>query len=117
MNVNWLIVDENELDVVYRRKLEGKSKKNGYQKKVARSAPPLASKFFAPPLPSAPSRNPSAPPPPPPIKAAAAIATQTKNDELSSSGSGVLIKHWDKVNKNNSDHSMVWEKLHSRSFR
>ncbi|CAN0925720.1 Formin-like protein 8 [Linum grandiflorum] len=218
-NVKGLIVDENGLDVVYWRKLEGQqSKKNGYQKKVfqsppeqgrggeegeddedeestsrneipllrgrsstshfpipppnyripsrntssvrggeialaavekskpspplppppARSAPPPpppppkqevkaapppppppphARKFSAPPPPP---RTPNAPPPPPPIKAAGAVAAQTKTDE-SSSGSGGQVKlkplHWDKVNKNNADHSMVWDKLHGGSFR
>ncbi|CAN1852681.1 Formin-like protein 8 [Linum perenne] len=214
-NVKGLIVDENGLDVVYWKKLEGQSKKNGYQKKIfqspieqsvededeestsrneipllrgksstsqfsippqnassvhggeislaaaaerpkpiqqqfspppARSAPappppppPPARKFPAPPPPPPPRnpsappppppprnpsapppppplRNPSAPPPPPPVKAAA-----TKNAESSSSGSGGKVKlkplHWDKVNKNNADHSMVWDRLHSGSFR
>ncbi|CAI0386534.1 unnamed protein product [Linum tenue] len=221
-NVKGLIVDENGLDVVYWRKLEGQSKKNGYQKKVFQSPPedegaaehdeiedestsrneipllrgksstsqfsipsekripyggasfaagggseialvsaavekpkptpqfstppppppaappmppprlpaappppppPLQNKALAPP-PPAPPRKPNAPPPPPPGKAGSA-SRQTANEgseksgEPSGSGAQVKLKplHWDKVNKNNADHSMVWDKLHGGSFR
>ncbi|XVE92518.1 hypothetical protein REPUB_Repub01dG0104200 [Reevesia pubescens] len=90
----------------------------------------------APPPPPVPAKSP-APPPPPPNKAVGS-ATSLKpppaaRDKSStgkpgeSSGDGatenrnnqVKLKplHWDKVNKKNVDHSMVWDKINGGSFK
>lgn len=83
----------------------------------------------APPPPPIPARRSPAPPPPPP----ASSKTLPPPIEIpaikqgNSSGKGipetsndqVKLKplHWDKVNTNNADHSMVWDKVDRGSFR
>ncbi|BAT74621.1 Formin-like protein [Vigna angularis] len=82
----------------------------------------------APPPPPIPARR-SPPPPPPPAssKAPPAPIQIPHIKQGNSSGKGipetsndqVKLKplHWDKVNTNNADHSMVWDKVDRGSFR
>ncbi|CAI0442239.1 unnamed protein product [Linum tenue] len=97
--------------------------RNPYVTKQPPPPPPLQNKALAPP-PPAPPRKPNAPPPPPPGKAGptsrqTANESNEKSGESSGSGAQVKLKslHWDKLNKNNADHPMAWDKLHGASFR
>ncbi|GFP96145.1 formin-like protein 4 [Phtheirospermum japonicum] len=87
-------------------------------------------KHATPPLPMPPQVRPpnSAPPPPPPQMAAAAVAKMAvpppppmpPGEGTSSDKSGkVKLKplHWDKVNPNAVEHSMVWDKIDKGSFK
>ncbi|XP_039019829.1 formin-like protein 4 isoform X2 [Hibiscus syriacus] len=85
-----------------------------------------------PPPPPIPAKGP-APPPPPPKKAGGSVTTlkppSAARDKSGSGKSGessgdsdnsqVKLKplHWDKVNKKNADHSMVWDKINGGSFK
>lgn len=84
----------------------------------------------APPPPPIPARRSPAPPPPPPpssSKPPPAPIEIPAVKQRNSSGKGipetsndqVKLKplHWDKVNTNNADHSMVWDKVDRGSFR
>lgn len=78
-----------------------------------------------PPIPA--RRNPTPPPPPPSSKPPPAPIEMQAIKQRNSSGKGMLetsndqVKlkplHWDKVNTNNADHSMVWDKVDRGSFR
>ncbi|KAK8971871.1 hypothetical protein V6N11_075696 [Hibiscus sabdariffa] len=85
-----------------------------------------------PPPPPIPAKGP-APPPPPPKKAGGSVTSlkpppaardkSGRGQAGESSGDGdnnqVKLKplHWDKVNKKNADHSMVWDKINGGSFK
>lgn len=85
----------------------------------------------SPPPPPIPARRSPAPPPPPPPPASSkpppAPIEMPAVKQRNSSGKGmpetsndqVKLKplHWDKVNTNNADHSMVWDKVDRGSFR
>ncbi|TKY58576.1 Formin protein 8 [Spatholobus suberectus] len=78
-----------------------------------------------PPIPA--RRNPAPPPPPPSSKTPPAPIEMPAIKQRNSSGKGmpetsndqVKLKplHWDKVNTNTADHSMVWDKVDRGSFR
>ncbi|KAG4924329.1 hypothetical protein JHK87_049869 [Glycine soja] len=81
-----------------------------------------------PPLPISVRRSPAPPPPPPASsKPPPAPIEMTAIKQRNSSGKGmpetsndqVKLKplHWDKVNSNNADHSIVWDKVDRGSFR
>ncbi|KAE8730237.1 Formin-like protein 7 [Hibiscus syriacus] len=88
-----------------------------------------------PPPPPVPAKGPSPPPPPPkkpggsvtsfkPPAAARYKSGSGKSGETGESSgdtdnSQVKLKplHWDKVNKKNADHSMVWDKINGGSFK
>ncbi|MED6170162.1 hypothetical protein PIB30_028248 [Stylosanthes scabra] len=190
-NVKGLIVDEDGLDVIYWRKLEGKrSNKDLLHKQILRNkqeeednhvkksksiqeTPLLRGKSSAshmnivpeidepyqmtriaspnqsntPPPPASPSSPPPSkgnspvpppPPPPPPIPARKSSSKKTPpastemvvtstSKRMNSSGKAavesgndnVKLKplHWDKLNTNNADHSMVWDNVDRGSFR
>ncbi|GMI74942.1 hypothetical protein HRI_001163500 [Hibiscus trionum] len=85
-----------------------------------------------PPPPPVPAKGP-APPPPPPKKAGGSVTSlkpppaardksgRGKAGESSGDGDNNQVKlkplHWDKVNKKNADHSMVWDKINGGSFK
>ncbi|KAI9111951.1 hypothetical protein K1719_017641 [Acacia pycnantha] len=127
-NVRGLIVDENGLDVVYWRKLQGRSFKRIFKKS---SAPPTS-----PPLQSVQARKNSPPqrsrprPPPAAMKSSSrpptSRETPTNNGDpgnssgegMSESGNGqVKLKplHWERM-KSKGDHSKVRDKADAGSF-
>nr|KYP36411.1 Formin-like protein 8 [Cajanus cajan] len=150
-NVKGLIVDEDGLDVIYWRKLEGKNSNKDLHKEVLNSpiqpstppppispSTPSSTSFSAvpktnnpapsPPPPPIPARRSPVPPPPPPSsKPPPPPVEMPAIKQRNSSGKGVpetsndQVKlkplHWDKVNTNNADHSMVWDKVDRGSFR
>ncbi|KAL2344267.1 hypothetical protein Fmac_005552 [Flemingia macrophylla] len=81
----------------------------------------------SPPPPPIPARRSPAPPPLPSSKLPPAPNVMPAVKQINSSGKGmpetsndqVKLKplHWDKVNTNNADHSMVWDKVDRGSFR
>ncbi|WJX93695.1 hypothetical protein P8452_75189 [Trifolium repens] len=88
----------------------------------AAAAPPA-------PPPPIPARKSQAPPPPPPMKTSTSNSSSkaiSQSNQRNSSGKSVesnndQVKlkplHWDKVNTNAADHSMVWDKVDRGSFR
>ncbi|CAJ1940004.1 unnamed protein product [Sphenostylis stenocarpa] len=92
------------------------------------AVPKAANLAPAPPPPPIPARRTPAPPPPPASsKPPPAPIEMPAIKHRNSSGKGipetsndqVKLKplHWDKVNTNNADHSMVWDKVDRGSFR
>ncbi|KAL9325262.1 hypothetical protein ACSQ67_005907 [Phaseolus vulgaris] len=97
---------------------------------VIKAVPKANNPVPAPPPPPIPARRSPAPPPPPPpssSKPPPAPIEIPAVKQRNSSGKGipetsndqVKLKplHWDKVNTNNADHSMVWDKVDRGSFR
>ncbi|GAU29251.1 hypothetical protein TSUD_392000 [Trifolium subterraneum] len=111
------------------------SKKDVVQKQEFQSQPsilPSISAAAPPPAPPPPipARKSQAPPPPPPMKTSTSNSSSkaiSQGNQRNSSGKGVeesindQVKlkplHWDKVNTNAADHSMVWDKVDRGSFR
>ncbi|XP_047309122.1 formin-like protein 8 [Impatiens glandulifera] len=59
-----------------------------------------------------------APPPPPPSKVVAPTLSLKPPPSMRSTGEQIKLKplHWDKVNPNNVDYSMVWHRMNNGSF-
>lgn len=111
------------------------SKNDGVQKQGFQSQPsilPSISAAAAPPAPPPiPARKSQAPPPPPPMKTSILTSSSKaipQSNQRNSSGKGMMQEsnndqvklkplHWDKVNTNAADHSMVWDKVDRGSFR
>ncbi|XP_058744499.1 formin-like protein 4 [Vicia villosa] len=108
--------------------------KKGVEKQEFQSQPSVLQSIVAPPPPPPPPMKAAPPPPPPPMKAAppppppmSSSKAISKTDQRNSLGKGVeepnndQVKlkplHWDKVNTNAADHSMVWDKVDRGSFR
>ncbi|KAI5419768.1 hypothetical protein KIW84_043796 [Lathyrus oleraceus] len=107
--------------------------KKGVEKHEFQSQPSVLPSIVATPPPPPPPMK-AVPPPPPPMKAAppppppmSSSKAISKNNQRNSLGKGVeesnndQVKlkplHWDKVNTNAADHSMVWDKVDRGSFR
>lgn len=111
------------------------STNDGVQKQGFQSQPsilPSISAAAAPPAPPPiPARKSQAPPPPPPMKTSILTSSSKaipQSNQRNSSGKGMMQEsnndqvklkplHWDKVNTNAADHSMVWDKVDRGSFR
>ncbi|XP_045801571.1 formin-like protein 4 [Trifolium pratense] len=123
-------------DVVQKQEFQSQPSKNDVvQKQEFQSQPsilPSISAAAPPPAPPPPipARKSQAPPPPPPIKtstsnsSSTAISQSNQRNSLEkgveeSNTDQVKLKplHWDKVNTNAADHSMVWDKVDRGSFK
>ncbi|CAK8565769.1 unnamed protein product [Lathyrus sativus] len=96
--------------------------KKGVGKQEFQSQPSILPSIVAPPPPPPPMKT--TPPPPPPMSSSKAISKSNQRNSLGkgvdeSNNDQVKLKplHWDKVNTNAADHSMVWDKVDRGSFR
>ncbi|CAI8608398.1 unnamed protein product [Vicia faba] len=98
--------------------------KKGVEKHEFQSQPSILPSIVAPPPPPPPPMKAAPPPPPPPMSSSKAISKANERNSLGkgveeSNNDQVKLKplHWDKVNTNAADHSMVWDKVDRGSFR